>query len=303
MAIFDRFFGRHKEESAAVVPPKAPAVVPATPAPPLDDASRLSLQLLFPDHLSLDAFVLSKRLCAFHPALNIATVEIDAGSLRTQTPTGRARWGMHQVDFTGANTPIDARLVESCVGSMRFSGAGKQEARTHRAHVNLYYTGTIPSTLDQYVALAAVAGTLGSTGAVAVLNQNARTGVPIDDILPSLIRGDRLDYLRTLPIPLLYAGFAELDVAGQRGVWMRTFGCQFLKLPNLAMFVPDRSHHDRVFQIFSRVFGMLLKAQRRLEADATMMVSDLCVGFRNSSPAEFFLHDSTDLLVVEIVDR
>jgi hypothetical protein len=211
---------------------------------------------------------------------------------------------MHTVEFTGVNSPMDAGELAICLAPGRFDGIVKQEARNHQAHVRLTYAGTHPSPLERYIALTAVAGTIGSTGAVVALNENARASVPIDDILPSQMKGDRQEYLRTLPIPHLYAGFVELNIAGQRGVWMRTYGCQHLRLPNLAMLAVDRSHHKRVFQIFSKALNQLLESQRRLEADATMQLgSDASVGFRAPTPAEFFLHDPTEVFVVEEVTR
>jgi hypothetical protein len=234
--------------------------------------------------------------------MNTATVEIDAGTVRFGTPAGRAQWGGHVVEFAGSNSPLVSSVVENCITPGRYDGAIKQEARNHQAHVRLSYAGSSPSALERYVALTAVAGTLGSTGAVVVLNENARASLPIDAILPSLMRGDRMDFLRKLPVPDLYAGFVELDISGQRGVWMRTYGSQYLHLPNLAMLAPDRSQHSHIHGIFSRVFNRLLIDRHRLESGATLSVaSDICVAFRSPSPAEFFLHDPTEVFVVEEV--
>lgn len=317
MAILDRLFGRHKEEAAPLTAAARPANAPEATASStahstdskakdsvaaaLDDASSISLQLLFPGDLSLDAFVLTKRLCAFHPAMNIANVEIDSGSQRTGNVTGRARWGMHLVEFAGTKSRMPSNVVDSCIKPAHYDGAIKQDARNHQSHVRLTYAGTNPSPIDRFIALTTVAGTLGSTGAVVVLNENARASLPIEVILPSLMRGDRQEYLRMLPVHHLYAGFVELDIAGHLGVWMRTYGCQHLRMPNLAMFVGDRSQHDWVDEVFTRIFAQLAKAHRRLEADATMMISpSVCVRFREATPSEFFIHD--DVFVVEVLD-
>jgi len=307
MAIFDRLFGRHKEEAVLTASrPPAHSPAPATksfatdsPVAILDDTSHISLQLLFPSDLSLDPFILSKRLLAFHPALNMAMLEIDATSIRNCAPVGRARWGMHTVDFAGHNTPLSSSIVQSCIGSGRIDSALKQHARNHQAHVRLVYTGTNPSPIDKYVALTAVAGTLASTGAIMVLNEHSRASLPIMDILPSHMKGDRQEYLHSLPIHHLYAGFAELDISGQIGVWMRTYGCESLNMSNLAIFVPDRGQRDWVDEVFTRIFAQILKAQRRLEADATLQVGPVCVRFREPNPSEFFLHD--DVFVVEAI--
>src|SRR3569833_2997143 len=249
MAIFDRLFGRNKEEDLLATPRpsthstalEARSTLTETAIAALDDVSHISLQLLFPVDLALDPYVLSKRLCAFHPALNIATVEIDPNSIRNCAPVGRARWGMHTVDFAGHNAPISSSIVAACTSSGQVDNRLKQLARDHKAHIRLVYTGTARSPIDQYVALTAVAGTLASTGAFMVLNEHSRAALPIADILPSNMKGDRQEYLHNLPLHHLYAGFAELDIAGHVGVWMRTYGCESLNMSNLAIFVPNRS--------------------------------------------------------------
>lgn len=54
----------------------------------------------------------------------------------------------------------------------------KEQVRATSANIILYYKGYDTSPLEQYVALAVVAGALSSMGAVAVLNESAHTSLP-----------------------------------------------------------------------------------------------------------------------------
>lgn len=54
----------------------------------------------------------------------------------------------------------------------------KEQVRGHVSHVLLYYAGFETDPLEQYVALAAVAGALAGLQAVAVLNEDAHTSLP-----------------------------------------------------------------------------------------------------------------------------
>ena len=125
MAIFDRLFGRSKEEAAltsfetsGTLPHAGVEDVLATEA---SITATWTTRPTFPCSCSSRTTFRStrlystKRLCAFHPALNIATMEIDAGSIRNCAPAlDRARWGMHTVDFVGHNTPLSSSNLQSC---------------------------------------------------------------------------------------------------------------------------------------------------------------------------------------------
>jgi hypothetical protein len=292
MALFDRLFGRKKDDEELIFPG-------STTGLPSVEEIRFSLYLLFPKPLELDAHILTRRLCAFHPAMNNAIVEIDRETVKFGTPSGEARWESHKVEIAGFNRRLTAAIVENCVLPAHYDSAIKQVARNHQAHVRLTYAGGSPIPLARYVALAAVAGTLGSTGACVVLNDHARTSRPIEDILPANIKGDRLTFLRTMRIPGLYSGFVEIELPGQ-GVWMRTHGSELLRMPNLAMRGASIMQSPRIQEIFAAVYNHIQKTLRPVEAGQTLDIGDkFTLRFRAPKKDEFFLHDKTGVLVVE----
>src|SRR5205807_10224723 len=194
------------------------------------------LQVLFPRKLrglSPDRKRLIDALRAFHPWLQHARCEIDCTN--PDARFGLAGWDDHVIKVVGFAQPLPADVAARCVRPAHYAADYKKDALAHQAHVQLYYAGFAASPLEQYVALAAVAGALSSFGAVAVLNENARTSLPADVLAARDYAGDRLELLRTLPIPTLYAGFTKVEVASMPGVWMRTHGGALLGLPDLAL--------------------------------------------------------------------
>lgn len=293
MALFDRLFGRKKDDSDITFPGSPTGLRPV-------DATRFTLFLLFPKPLELESHTLTQKLCAFHPAMNNAVVEMDRSTVKYGTPSGEARWESHKVEIAGFNRKLIPEVVEYCVFPAHYDSAIKQAARNHVAHVRLTYTGGTPIPLGRYVALASVAGTVGALGAVVVLNEHGRTSRPIEEILPANIKGDRLTFLRTMKIPGLYAGYIELEIPGQGGVWMRTHGCEFLRMPNLAMKGASMSQSPRIQEIFTTVYDHIQKSLRTVEAGQTLdLDGKFTVKFRLPQKSEFFLHDKTGVLVVE----
>jgi len=312
MALFNKLFGRKKDDAAPRNAPdlaagdgtieslRAGLPTKAVRAERAEEDIRIGLQLLFPAPLALNAHVLSKGLVGFHQSLANAILEIDAASASYGTPTGRARWGLHTVEFEGFNQKITPAVLENCVAQAPYAASIKEEARNHQAHVRLSYAGTHPSPLDRYVAVAAVAGAIAATGANVVLNENGHTSLPIDEILPSKISGDRLVYLRSLSIPGLYGGVVEMDIPGERGLWLRTHGCQLVRLPNIAILAANARESQRLRKVLVSVYDFLIDNQRRLEAGQSVRVSpESVLKFRHPGVTEFFLHDNSGVLVAE----
>src|SRR5215468_4570602 len=89
MGIIKRFFGKREPEASTT--PGSPTLVANTSL-----QSFVSLQLLFPDKLSLESAALTRSLCKYDPSMASALCEIgettvDGGRL------GLAGWGDHVV--------------------------------------------------------------------------------------------------------------------------------------------------------------------------------------------------------------
>jgi len=292
MSLFSRFLGRKQADDLAGRP------LVANP----DLKNPLSLQVLFSHPYRLDADRLLNALKSYHPSMSEARCEIDAELSQEGTLLGMLGWARHVVRLVGFNAPMPAAAVETCVAPSHYPQKLKEHARSHQAHVLLFYAGYEASPFDQYVALAAAAGVLARLGALVVLNESGHTSLPVAALSGSDSAGDLIDHLRSLPLLFLYCGFVKLEVEGIRGVWMRTYGAPLLGLPDLA--APARGHEEanRFFDMFETIFGYLRESGSRLAQGDTMQIDkEEYLRFRVPNADEGFLAGTGELLVADII--
>ncbi|MGV3719881.1 MAG: hypothetical protein ACO1SX_03140 [Actinomycetota bacterium] len=289
MGIFNRFLGRKEPED------NSPSPLVANP----NVESPLSLQVVFPRPVTLDAAGIAAALRGYHRETSRAACELDPATAAQGTPLGLAGWGKHVIRIVGFNAPLPPQTVEACVAPAHYPEDIKRQVRATQAHVILYYAGYESDPVEQSVALAAVAGCLQPQGALAVLNESARTSLPLAVVAPG-VHSDMLFHLRNLPLLLLYAGFVKGEVPGVAGVWMRTFGCPLLGLPDFAMHTPSHDWGQTTFDMFGSLLDYMRSSGACIVAGNTSQVGeDEFLRFRDPLPQESFLYPEGPLLVVE----
>jgi len=292
MSLFSRFFGRKDADD------HAGGQLEANP----DIKRPLSLQVLFPDARRLNADQLVGALRAYHPSMSQAQCEIDPELSQEGKVFGMLGWGKHVIRLVGFDAPYPAEILEACVAPSHYPQELKQRARSHKAHVILYYAGQEPSALDQYVALAATAGVLARLGAIVVLNESGHTSFPAAALSGLDSESDMMELLRALPLSILYCGFVKLEVEGIPGVWMRTYGAPLLELPDFAAHATGHEEGQRYFDMFETIFGYLRESNARLAAGHTMQIAEEeYIRLRAPSEEEGFLQSDAKLLVVEVI--
>jgi hypothetical protein len=292
MSLFSRFFGKKEADDLAG------EQLEANP----DIKRRLSLQVLFPDAFKLDSDQLVGALRSYHRSMSEARCEMDPELIREGKVLGLLGWGQHVIQLVGFDVPYPANALEACVAPSHYPQELKQRARSHKAHLILYYAGHEPSAFEQYVALAATAGVLARLGAIVVLNESGHTSFPAGALSGSDSEGDIMELLRAFPLSILYCGFVKLEVEGIPGVWMRTYGAPLLDLPDFAAHATGHEEGQRYFDIFETIFRYLRESGARLAAGHTMQVDEEeYLRFRAPSENEGFLQSDAQLLVVEVI--
>jgi Domain of unknown function (DUF4261) len=292
MSLFSRFFGKKDADDLAG------GQLEANP----DIKRPLSLQVLFPGAFRLDSGQLVGALRSYHHSMSEAQCEIDPELIREGKVLGMVGWDKHVIQLVGFDTPYPAAPFEACVAPSHYSQELKQRARSHKAHLILYYAGHEPSAFEQYVALAATAGALARLGAIVVLNESAHTSFPAAALSGSDSESDIMELLRAFPLSILYCGFVKHEVEGISGVWMRTYGAPLLDLPDLAAHAIGHEEGQRYFDIFENIFGYLRESGARLAAGHTMQIGEEeYLRFRAPSENEGFLQSDAQLLVVEVI--
>lgn len=263
-----------------------------------DSRPGLSLQLLVEGSLQLQPARVQAALRAWHPSLREAAFTALPWEKETGAHLGLITWGGHRVQLAGFDTPMPPAALEQCVQPSHYGPELKSRARGHSAHLLLWYAGQESSPFEQYVALAAVAGALASLGAFVVLNSDAHTSAPTAPLCPT--DQDRLDFLRSLPLQLLFCGLVKLEVEGTHGVWMRSFGAHLLGLPDFARLAHGHDEGQFTFMVFERVWQYLRGSNARFEVGHTLQAGrGMAMRLRHAREEEYFLQNPGELFVME----
>lgn len=213
-------------------------------------------------------------------------------------------WGKHVVRMVGFNAPFPAEHLEKCVAPSHYGADMKADVRASQSHIILWYAGYDDSVLEQYVALALVAGALENCGALAVLNENAHTSLPAGVLGEMAAEKYGLNMLRYgLPLTMLFCGFVKYDVEGVDGVWMRTYGANDFGLPDFAALASGHDEGQKYSDIFNGVLRYLLDSGATMAAGHTMEVEGgLVMSLREPQESEYFLDGPGTVLVAELID-
>jgi hypothetical protein len=291
MSVYNRFSGKRESDDR-------PDDLVA--GPKKEDSP--ALEILFTDRFALDPAAVTGAMRAYHPSMADARCEV-AGELNEEGKIfGLAGWGEHVLQLVGFDLPMPKDVVELCVAPSHYQQPLKERARAHQSHLLLWYAGGEEAALEQFVALAALAGVLERFGAIAVLNEAAHTSFPAAALSGQGIEGDILEQLRALPLPILYCGFAKYNIPNDTHVWMRTHGAHVLGLPDFAAYTNGHHEGQRYFDMFDNIMRYMLNTGKRLAAGHTMQVgADDYLRCRAPTNDEPWLESKGEMLVVEVI--
>jgi hypothetical protein len=194
-------------------------------------------------------------------------------------------------------------VVEPCIQLAHYDHDDKDRARAHRAVVSIDYVGTCEPPFVAQVVLTAIGGAIATSGAIAVVNQRARTSVPAGLLAKSQER--MIEVLSALPPLLIHSGFAKYSVEGTEGVWMRTHGNAAVGMSDFAHHAPSHEEGQAIFTLFSDMM-LYLRSSRVTMApgDVAQIGEDQFTFLRAPTADEAFLdQDDGPVLVVELLDR
>lgn len=262
----------------------------------------LYFQILMERPFPLSSSKFMDAVQASHESMRDAQCQIDPELCHEGSMMGLIGWGDHVIRLVSLNCPMPAEETEWSIGAANYPEPLKTRARAHKCHVLLYYAGFESDPLEQYVALASVAGAMSRIGAIVVMNEMSHTSFPAE-ALSKTDRGEDLhEMLRSLPLLFLYCGFVKIRVVDMDGIWMRTFGAYRLGLPDLALLAADANEGTRVIELFETVFGLLRQSDTEITDGHTLSLGpDLDIRFRSPLRQEFFLENKGPLLILEPV--
>ena len=289
MGIFSRFFGK-KTESKQM----DNSIVPN---PDIENA--VSVSIVFSGALNINNDELLAKLKSIDPTIK---------DIRYETPFGQLEegmcilvsWGKHVIRVFGLNAPYPKAVLETCVAPASYSQEIKQQVYESDSHLLLYYVGYEQNVLEQYLALTRLAVCFEQFNALAVINEDAHTSLPINFINELASEKDGLTTLGEC-LPLLFCGFVKYEIENIKGIWMRTYGANIFGLPNFAVLANSYEESDYYFDMFSNILNYLRQSKATMNPGDTMeMGENRMMSLRVPKDEEYFLKDQGDLLIIEI---
>ena len=289
MGIFSRFFGK-KTESKQM----DNSIVPN---PDIENA--VSVSIVFSGALNINNDELLAKLKSIDPTIK---------DIRYETPFGQLEegmcilvsWGKHVIRVFGLNAPYPKAVLETCVAPASYSQEIKQQVYESDSHLLLYYVGYEQNVLEQYLALTRLAVCFEQFNALAVINEDAHTSLPVNFINSLASEKDGLTTLGEC-LPLLFCGFVKYEIENIKGIWMRTYGANKFGLPNFAALANSYEESEYYFDMFSNILNYLRQSQAIMNPGDTMEMGDnRMMSLRAPQDEEYFLKDQGDLLVIEI---
>ena len=289
MGIFSRFFAK-KTESKQM----DNSIVPN---PDIENA--ISVSIVFSGALNINNDELLAKLKSIDPTIK---------DIRYETPFGQLEegmcilvsWGKHVIRVFGLNAPYPKAVLETCVAPASYSQEIKQQVYESDSHLLLYYVGYEQNVLEQYLALTRLAVCFEQFNALAVINEDAHTSLPINFINALASEKDGLTTLGEC-LPLLFCGFVKYEIENIKGIWMRTYGANKFGLPNFAALANSYEESEYYFDMFSNILNYLRQSQATMNPGDTMEMGDnRMMSLRAPQDEEYFLKDQGDLLVIEI---
>jgi hypothetical protein len=245
---------------------------------------------------------MANHLRSFHPSL--ASVQINENE-SFSSPEGLLmviQWDNHVVRLFGVDAPLPDTVIQSCVLPAFYDTSIKEQIFNHQAHLLLFHLNENVPVLEQYTALTIIAAALYSKGAIAILNESSNSSLPMQFLIAPNTEQDQLEYLRTLPLPLLYCGMATFQLEDTQIIWMRTYGAQKFGLSNLALQLTDQTQDINGLELFSDSLSYSLNTNKKPKpGDSSEHAGRLFI-FRQPTANEYFLIDEENTtLVFELV--
>ena len=264
-----------------------------------DIDSPVGLSIVFKGALDINNDKLLTQLKSIDPTIKDIRYEMPFGQLEEGICL-LVSWGKHVIRIYGLNAPYPKDVLELCVTPANYGQEIKQQIYESDSHLLLYYVGYEQDVLEQYLALTHLAACFEQFNALAVINEDAHTSLPVNFINALASENDGLTTLVAC-LPLLFCGFVKYEIENIKGIWMRTYGANKFGLPNFAALANSYEESDYYFDMFSNILNYLRQSKATMNPGDTMeMGENRMMSLRAPKDDEYFLKDQGDLLIIEI---
>jgi hypothetical protein len=255
---------------------------------------KIGLDIVFPNPELITKEKLKGCLTTFHSMLHDVKVE----SITDQLSFYQICWGNHDIRFFSSDVSLPTEVLDQCVSCANYDDSIKDEIYSHQSHAIAYHQEDDSiSTREKYVALSLIAAALASVGAIAVINENANSSLPVMALIPE-DQQDILEYLTTMPLPILFCGSVTIQIEGAENLIMRTYGAEYFGLPNLAKEFSPMLPENPIY-LFADIFDYCLATGNKPPFNSSEH-GDHMISFRSPREDEYYLIDpNSETLVLE----
>lgn len=181
---------------------------------------------------------------------------------------GVVRFEEHQIILIAFNTPVREEILARTVGVSPMPDGERSALLAHKAAIRALYMEGTDNRVEQLTALFHVATALVSLGGLGILNERAALAQPVELLASYLpIRpGEALPLQLWVGVVTFPIGESE-DGEAQRYL-MRTYGMEQMGLPELGIYIEDRSTADEVYHLLLNVGLYIVEGGEQLQIDA-----------------------------------
>lgn len=184
-----------------------------------------------------------------------ATFELSAvgpaGTSGASITGGLAEFGDHRVALIALPQPVRQEILDVTAAVSPMPDEQRAAFANHGAAVRVLYVGSDPDPVGQLTALYGVAAMLVDLGGIGIINERAALAQPtelLDTLLPLL--GDEIPPIQ------LWTGALTFVLGENEEIpryLLRTYGMEQCNLPEVAMYLRDRSLADDAYHILMNV--------------------------------------------------
>ena len=256
--------------------------------------------VLYDELPALDARITEARLKQLVGPCSVEWSTI--GQAEPPISGGIAEFGEHRVAMVALNAPVREEVLALTVGVSPMPEETRRRLMGHGAAIRLLYIGEADDPVEQLTGLYAVAGVLLLQSGLAIINERAALAQPADlafNYLPQL--GNEVPPI-SLWVGVVTYGMGEGAAPGSQFL-MRTYGMDQMSLPELSMYMSDRTMADDVYHTIINTCLYLVQGRPSLELGVGHRVEFRGHAYLLSDPGRTgpeFASETGMLLLVEV---
>lgn len=251
--------------------------------------------------LHINSVELRNFLVDFHPIFVDITIEKYYAEEDRLLLMLEMKWRKNLIRIFQVDSPLPDSVLQNCLAQAQYSTELKHQFITHESHLMMSYLTSELSVREQYVMLAAIIWALSSKGAVGIINEDALSSFPLVPMPPNS-EMDRLEMIRTLPLPLLFCGLITFQLEGTEIIWSRTLGAKKFGVPNIA--VNLNGNDINAFDLFSELLAYSIDTPKVFHIGDTVEYGSYKFLVRGPYADEYyFIDDNEQVIILEILSK